>query len=537
MNGRADLAYYSFEFDRGYRTITKYKDANLQNQDGDAVIEKMSKDDKYFIVVVDYQGNANGVVYVRNGIIPNGWEVKGSAVVKANSGAYVIYAVPADITGFKNTAHEIGFVLYEKSNGAALSAAYDEAIGGDWYLLGSTQTEVVTFDILTGNRETCFVSNNIDLQKGRIYVTMNFGGARMIISSLPDNVGCTGDGETIFTRIQQLYNEKDVDLARFVVTDKTFTFTKDTFSKLELAKALKISGTNIGDKISEKIADETIKGLSFYVISDNAGHYIEEVRDIKAGENYKGIAIYDCETQKAVIYILEADATTSSTVTAEGKGITIDSWKYTNIDQDKVIESALKVDFDYSYTSTKDANGNETKSNFKLGKVKLYFDTLAEKHGDIAFGGYLFGLDRVHDSSIFSFNDSLVRVHNMATGVPVTYPYVNNGKFTLDSVKCDACDIVTATEIDLSDVEFTSTHSVFVRIEINGKNVENGLATGNDVAVTLAFVVNNDKVEVSVVDYEINGSTATTTDGHIGHIDQSVLSNVDLTALYNYFGK
>ena len=520
MNGRDGLAYYSFTFDRGYRTITKYKDANLQNQDGDAVIEKMSKDDKYFIVVVDYQGNANGVVYVRNGIIPTGWEVKGSAVVKANSGAYVIYAVPADITGFKNTAHEIGFVLYEKSNGAALSAAYDEAIGGDWYLIGSTQTEVVTFDILTGNRETCFVSNNIDLQKGHIYVTMNFGGARMIISELPDNVGCNvNDTESIFYRIKQLYSETDVDLARFVVTNKTFTFTKDTFSKLELAKALQISGTSIGDKISEKIADEAIKGLSFYVISGDNGHYIEEVRDIKDGENYTGIAIYDCETQKAVIYILEKDATTDTTVKADGDGLELGSWIYDNKADAKKIESTLKFDFDYTYTSTKNGNGDETKSNYKLGTAKLYFDTLAEDHGDIAIGGYLFGLDRDHDRSFFSYNDTIVRVDD--NGTVREYPYTQDGIITLEAVKCDDCDLVTAAVIDLSNAKVEAGKSTWVRIVINGKNNENGNVTGNKVEISVEFTLNA-KGEV----------VATLHDNFMNDVVGGNLNHVDLTKIY-----
>ena len=535
MNGRADLAYYSFEFDRGYRAITKYKDANLQNQDGDAVIEKMSKDDKYFIVVVDYQGNANGVVYVRNGIIPNGWEVKGSAVVKANSGAYVIYAVPADITGFKNTAHEIGFVLYEKSMGAALSTAYDEAIGGDWYLLGSTQTEVRTFDILTGNRETCFVSNNIDLQKGHVYVTMNFGGARMIISELPDNVGCTGDGETIFTRIQQLYNEKDVDLARFVVTDDDFTFTKDTFSKLELAKALKISGTNIGDKISEKIADETIKGLSFYVISDNAGHYIEEVRDIKAGETYKGIAIYDCETQKAVVYILATDVSYNADAVDAGNEknpLVIDSWKYLN--NGKTTESSLNFKWNGKYTATKNGNDKIIGGFTKLGTATLYFNTLDENHGDIAYAGYLFGIDNLHGRSYFSVNDTNASVslyEKDGTKVFENAEFVlagKDGKISIETIDCDDCSLVTAVTVDLSKVTIKAGQKAYMMLDVDGGNG----VTGNDVKVLVKFEADeNGVVTVSLCNALDNLETPARYVLNNKGVDansSAVLNNIDL---------
>ena len=349
---------------------------------------------------------------------------------------------------------------------------------------------------------------------------MNFGGARMIISELPDNVGCNvNDTESIFYRIKQLYSETDVDLARFVVTNKTFTFTKDTFSKLELAKALQISGTSIGDKISEKIADEAIKGLSFYVISGDNGHYIEEVRDIKDGENYTGIAIYDCETQKAVIYILEKDATTDTTVKADGDGLELGSWIYDNKADAKKIESTLKFDFDYTYTSTKNGNGDETKSNYKLGTAKLYFDTLAEDHGDIAIGGYLFGLDRDHDRSFFSYNDTIVRVDD--NGTVREYPYTQDGIITLEAVKCDDCDLVTAAVIDLSNAKVEAGKSTWVRIVINGKNNENGNVTGNKVEISVEFTLNA-KGEV----------VATLHDNFMNDVVGGNLNHVDLTKIY-----
>lgn len=518
MNGRDGLAYYTFEFSRGYRTITKYEDASKAKTVGDPVIEKMSKDDKYFVVVVDALGNANGIVYVRTGSIPASWYVEGDAVVKASSGAYVIYAQTKNIKGFQNTAHEIGFVLYEKSNGAALSTAYDEAIGGDWYLLGSTQTEVRTFDILTGNTETCFVSNNIDLQKGRIYVTMNFGGARMIINSLPDNVGCSYP-ETIFSRIQALYNETDLSMARFVVTGKNFTFTKGNFSKLALAQELGIVDDR-NDDINKKIAADRIGDISFYVISGENGHYIEEVRGLKDGENYVGRAIYDCETKKAVVYILAADATTDTTVKADGDGLELGSWIYDNAADAKKIESTLKFDFGYTYTSTKDANGNETKkSNYKLGTAKLYFDTLAEDHGDIAIGGYLFGLDRNHDRSFFSYNDTIVRVDD--DGTVREYPYTQDGIITLDAVTCNDCDIVTAAVIDLSNAKVEAGKTTWVRIVINGKNTENGTATGNKVEISVGFTLNA-KGEV----------VATLYDNLINDVANGTLNGVDLTKIY-----
>lgn len=513
MSARDNAAYHTFDFDRGYRVIDK----GLKNAKGESIekIEKMSKDDKYFIVVVDDKGNATGVVYVRTGVIANGWSVKGDAVVKADSGAYVIYAKASDINGFKNTAHEIGFVIYEKKIGAALEAAYDEAIGGDWYLLGSTQTEVRTFDLLTGNTETCFVSNNIDLKKGHVYVTMNFGDARMIINELPDNAGCDMIDHMmgkckLFDRIANLYSEQNASLARFMVTSNSFTFTKGGISKLALANAFGlVSGS---DTIAEKIAADKIGDIAYYVLSADGGHYIDSIKAIDFNDYtiYTGRAILDCETNKVVVYVLASDVNAKTAEVGQygDKAITIKSWLY----KDAIIEGSLKLDWKGTYS----ASAKKT----TLGDISLYFTTIDEDHADIAANGYLFGIDNDHGRSLFSYNDTRILVDGKETYV------LANGQMSIGTLDCYQCNLVNAISASLKDITLGANEKKVVTIEIKGNNPvfdENnqGYSTGNNITVEVTFEADADGYV----------SSAAITSVKINNVDNGNLNSVDIQTL------
>ena len=512
MSARDDLAVHTFDFDRGYRVIDKGT--------ADEKIEKMSKDDKYFIVVVDATGDATGVVYVRTGVIATGWSVKGEAVIKADSGAYVIYAKADDIVGFKNTAHEIGLVIYEKKIGAALEAAYDEAIGGDWYLLGSTQTEVRTFDLLTGNTETCFISNNIDLQKGHVYVTMNFGDARMIINELPDNAGCDmydhkNGNCKLFDRIANLYSESSANLARFMVTGNSFTFTKGGISKLALANAFGlVSGS---DKIAEKIAAEKIGDIAYYVLSADGGHYIDSIDAIDFNDYtiYTGRAILDCETSKVVVYVLASGVNEKSAEVGEfgDNAITIKSWLY----KDAIIEGSLKFDWKGTYS----ASAKKT----TLGDISLYFTTIDEAHADIAANGYLFGIDNDHGRSLFSYNDTRILVNGEEKYV------LANGQIAIDTLDCYECNLVNAISASLKDITIGANEKKVVTIEVKGNNPvfdENnqGYSTGNNIIVTITFEADADGYVSAVANYsvEINGVV----NGNLNNVDIQTLVNLGI---------
>lgn len=538
MNGRDDLAYYTFEFDRGYRTITKYEDATKTKKVGDPTIEKMSKDDKYFIVVVDAKGNANGVVYVRTGVIASGWYVEGEAVVKANSGAYVIYANPSKVVGkdsnrndlyavrgFQNTAHEIGFVVYDKAIGAALSAGYDEAIGGDWYLLGSTQTEVRTFDLLTGNTETCFVSNNIDLKKGHVYVTMNFGGARMIISELPDNVGCAhvaGQCE-VLDRIGELYSDDNHDTARFMVKEQ-IKFTKDGIAKTYFADAFNFIDTPVTgadySAVDKKIAADVIGNITYFVLDDNGDHTVEEIKAAELNDYtfYTGTAIYDCETKKVVVYILAGEETKKTAEVGQfgDKALTVASWNYTLLDGSQK-EASLKLAWNGTYS----ASAKKT----TLDKATLYFDyALDEDHGDIAKNGYLFGIDAdQHGKSYFAYNNTRVNYNGKE------YAVCGDGLLSFDTIECNGCDLVKSVTVDLSKASIAYRAQNEFEFIIKGDNVTaDGLHTGNDIRVTFKFDV--DKFEYAVKAEILNGGAKINGDlnGNLNSIDLQDLANAGI---------
>lgn len=532
MSATDGLATYKFEFDRGYRTITKYKADGTTVADNYPVIEKMSKDDKYFIVDT---ANA-GVVYVRTGILDESFYAYGKAVVKTTDNVYVIYVDTSvvgndgkaiNIKGFQNTAHEIGFVVYDKATGAALSQAYDDAIGSEWYLLGSTQAEVVTFDLLTGNKETCFVSNNIDLVKGHVYVTMNFGDTRMIINELPDNVGCLHGKQHMGTcevldRIGRLYNEENVAYARFMV-EENLTFTKDGVAKITLADAfgfIKADAAGKYNKVDEKIAADAIGDIAYYVFGDNGNHTVEEIKAAELNDYtfYTGTAIYDCVTKKVVVYILAGEETKKTAEVGQfgDKALTVASWNYTLLDGSQK-EASLKLAWNGTYS----ASAKKT----TLDKATLYFDyALDEDHGDIAKNGYLFGIDAdQHGKSYFAYNNTRVNYNGKE------YAVCGDGLLSFDTIECNGCDLVKSVTVDLSKASIAYGAQNEFEFIIKGDNVTaDGLHTGNDIRVTFKFDV--DKFEYAVKAEILNGGAKINGDlnGNLNSIDLQDLANAGI---------
>lgn len=548
-DAKEGLPVVEFTFDSGYRI----KDAGKTDKDGKSIttIEKMSKDDKY-VIVYD-----NGTIFVKTGIISNNnWKVSGY-YVKTSSDVHLFYVSDRDnncsVIGFNNTANEIGFVLYDKDSKVSgnLSAGYDDAIDGEWYLLGSSQSSIIVRDLLTGNKETVIVANNVDLVRGRVYVTYNFGGNRIIINQFDDETHNPNPILPSFlNHVANIYCERNVADARFMVTDfdgndntmGRLVFTKDDAIKTDkqiISMLKRAIGTNLdlvpvstNQDIIDRYIGEMIGDINFFYYKQ-VGDKVEvaevAAKDLAANATYSAVAIYDVATKKVVVYIYSDETISTETVKADVVSKKIDSWEYTDAADTKLAESTLKFDYDYTYTATKNSDGTvKEKSNFKLGTAKLYFDTIAEKHGDVAIGGYLFGLDRDHDRSFFSYNDTCIRVDE--SGKVVEYPYVDGGIITLDGIKCDDCDIVTAAVVDLSKVNVTEARPTFVRFIINGLNNENNNKTGNHVEIAVRFTLVNGAVEAEIIEYKINTATADLNNG--GHIAQNELTQVDLTKIY-----
>ena len=549
MSATAGLPVVEFTFDSGYR---------IENTGDKTEIKKMSKDDKY-VIVYD-----NGTIFVKTGIISNvygNWGVKGN-YVKTNSGAHVFYVHNNDrdqyVSGFNNTANEIGYVLYDKDSKVSgnLSAGYDDAIDGEWYLLGSSQSSIIVRDLLTGNKETVIVANNVDLVRGRVYVTYNFGDRRVILNQFDDETHNPNPNPNPFLyHVATIYNEWNVADARFMVdfgrwvNDNTdwqyLTFTKADAIKTDkqiISMLKRTIGTDLGlvpvsqnQDIIDRYIGEMIGDINFFYYKEAAGKVeVAEVaaKDLAANATYTAAAIYDVATKKVVVYIYSDATTSTETVKENGKGLEIDHWIYDADEADSTeIESTLKFDFNYTYTATKDSEGKvEEKSNFKLGTAKLYFDTIGEKHGDKAIGGYIFGIEDEHERSFFSFNDTIVRVSEDGNKVD-KYPYAPNDKdniITLNTIKCGDCSLVDSVSVDLSKVNVVADQTTYVRFIIAGDNyiMVNGEKawTGNSVEVSVRFNIVDGKVVATLEGYKMNGNkVAKGATGSLNHIDLTKL--------------
>lgn len=514
MSATAGLPVVEFTFDSGYR---------IEKTGDKTEIKKMSKDDKY-VIVYD-----NGTIFVKTGIISNNnWKVSGY-YVKTSSDVHLFYVSDRDnncyVSGFNNTANEIGYVLYDKDSKISgnLSAAYDDAIGSDWYLLGSTQSTVVVRDLLTGNKETVLVANNVDLVRGRVYVTYNFGDRRVILNQFDDETHNPNPNPNPFLyHVATIYNEWNVADARFMVDFgrwvnnnkewQNLTFTKADAIKTDkqiISMLKRTIGTDLGlvpvstnQEIIDRYIGEMIGDINFFYYKEAAGKVeVAEVaaKDLAANATYTAAAIYDVATKKVVVYIYSDETISTETVKENGKDLTLDSWKYDEDHVDsKVIESTLKLGFDYTYTSEKNGNGEETRKNFKLGKVSLYFKTLAENHGDIAKAGYLFGVDNVHGRSFFSNNNSIVRYNVGGATKTEEIPYTvdKDSKITIDTIKCDECDLVDTFTVDLSDLEVGAA-GAYVKMIVKGQNTFGEGSEfnwlGNNVEVFVRFTLGTDK--------------------------------------------
>ena len=551
-DAKEGLPVVEFTFDSGYRI----KDADKKDKDGKSIatIEKMSKDDKY-VIVYD-----NGTIFVKTGIISNNnWKVKGY-YVKTSSDVHLFYVSfrdnNCDVKGFNDTANEIGFVLYDKDSKVSgnLSAGYDDAIDGEWYLLGSSQSSIIVRDLLTGNKETVIAANNVDLVRGRVYVTYNFGGNRIIINQFDDETHNPNPILPSFLyHVANIYCERNVADARFMVdfgryvnnTWQNLTFTKADAIKTDkqiISMLKRTIGTDLGlvpvstnQEIIDRYIGEMIGDINFFYYKQ-VGDKVEvaevAAKDLAANATYTAAAIYDVATKKVVVYIYSDATTSTETVKENGKGLEIDHWIYDANEADSTeIESTLKFDFNYTYTATKDSEGNvEEKSNFKLGTAKLYFDTIGEKHGDKAIGGYIFGIEDEHERSFFSFNDTIVRVSEDGNKVD-KYPYAPNDKdniITLNTIKCGDCSLVDSVSVDLSKVNVVADQTTYVRFIIAGDNyiMVNGEKawTGNSVEVSVMFNIVDGKVVATLEVYKMNGDAVA--EGATGS-----LNRIDLTKL------
>lgn len=573
-NAKHNTVYGTFEFDTGYRIISNAEKGKR------GIIEKMSKDDRYIIVYDD------GTIFVRTGIVTdNNWKIHGK-YTKVDSGAYVIYVEPRlapptgdnthstiddvepcycngnmkehkgdYVIGFKETAHEIGFVLYDKKTGAALDAHYDDAIGGDWYLLGSTQTEVRATDLLTGNVETCFVSNNIDLVKGRIYITLNFGGNRMIINQWDDeNVEHENhDHNTcaFIERVKQIYCEQQVQDARFMVADPLFFTKANPITKLELSKKLGLIPYWSSPEVQQKYADDMVGSFTYFIFDKNHCVELTKIDALEDNRWYVGAAIYDVSTKNVVVYIYSEATLEGVTTDASGKNNAIKFW----YDSDKkTVESELNTSWAGKYYSIRNLvnkygpDGEYVREGVTtINEVLVNFDSIGETHADIAKNGYLFGFYDMHGINNFSYGDTKVTIdkyvpaenneYKMTSEEIVLAKETNLWEWT--TLPFDKCSIVTGFKLKDLGLKLAANEKADVTFYLYGAKFESETTdlvyVPNEITVTVHFEADKEGVVTSKVTFlKINGTDYTAQIGETiqnWNAGSTILRGVDVANL------
>ncbi len=324
-------------FKKGYRSVQPMsivKDNSgysvEEKKDSTPTIVAMNDADKY--VLIDGLGN----IFVHSGIITDArnQEINGLMVGDTDSKYIVVYSYDnLDIPGLgKNNennrfntaitenAYDIGFVLYEKGNGKVLNAAYDEAIG-DWYLLGSTESEVTVFNLLTGTYNVVLTSTNIDLVNGHIYKT--YGGK--ILQDVTDKCG-NEDSATFMhdfiNTIGRNYASEDIDYADYIVKPgrelrkEDIVDAKGNKTFVELAFDLGLVRGRHTDKVNMAIANKLVTDWKVIKVTDDlnwnlyANHGTTSVADgeLEDGYTYYADMIYDVKNHKVVIYIYDGVA-------------------------------------------------------------------------------------------------------------------------------------------------------------------------------------------------------------------------------------
>ena len=540
LNAKQKTVYGTFEFDTGYRVISNAEKGKR------GIIEKMSKDDRY-IIVYD-----NGTIFVRNGIVTDdNWKIHGK-YTKVDSGAYVIYVEPrlADSTGdnthstvddvvpcycngdmskhhgdyvigFKETAHEIGFVLYDKTLGGTLSAAYDEAIGSDWYLLGSTQSEVRVTDLLTGDTDTCFVSNNIDLVKGRVYITLNFGGNRMIINQWDDEYleDCNHDHHTcaFIDRIKSIYCEQQVQDARYMVADG-LAFTKTApITKLELSEKLGLIPYWSSDEVKQKYADDMVGSFKYFVYDKDHCVQLTKLDELADNTYYYGAAIYDVATKKVVVYIY-SECTLVDVVKDAGETDKVIGFYY---DDDKqTVENVINATWTGKYESVRNlVNGYGPDGEYvRDGKTTIdtilvnFNDLIGSTHADLAKHGYLFGIWDNHGMNNFNVGNTEVKVNGQEIVLG------DNTKLSAVVTPCDECSMVEGFELSNAGIVLKANDTATVKFYLNGSKFESETTDlvykTNEITITIEFKANAEGVVTSeVTELIINGDVQTSNIG------------------------
>jgi len=479
----------TIEFDNGYRKIN-------------GAYTKSTAAHTYIIIT------KNGGIYATTGDLVDDthFSVTGKVLINSGDARYVIYADKAAVSGFNGNAHNVGFVLYDAEVGFendahyALEAGYDDAQPFEgWYLLGSTLTTVNVFNLLTGTYDETVKATNIDLEDGNVYMTVNGAIVSCVYDADEDMLGATYPGYEFLDLINEYYNlHENAKLAKYLVVSARsndedgydfveFTVAKDDLlTNLEICEELGLIPTGIVvDELKAEIAKSYLPqdNIKYFMFSDDGELLDVDPMTWADNTTYYAYVLYNNVNDLAIVYVTEEGKVTKSTSTKAYDDETakvIAGWLYED-DEVEIVESELKVDWAGSYTKE-----NDTITSATIDSAKIYFDTVAAEHDDIAKNGYLFGMYDDHDVSHFGFNNSFIRTAVEASIKEEKMAH----EFKYDCYDCDEnCGMVNYIEVTgLKGLTLDEIgERAFVRFAIYGNDTTNTVVEGNNFEVVVQF--------------------------------------------------
>lgn len=255
----AGAAATTIEVELGYKTIN-------------GATTKASASDRY--VMIDEAGIPYVVVAPAAGKVTGLW----------NSALNVMFLNDnSEITGdFVNSAYEVNYVLYD-GNSRVLEAAYDDAQDVEgYYLLGSTVSEVVVFNLTTGKHEYVFVSTNIDLVEGAIYMTIGETVVRCYAANFADFKASATLNSTLAEHVYELEADLEAPL-----------------TKREVAALYGLLPATTNETILNDVANSAIDEILYYNVMD--GSFAPIVID--EAKEYDAFMIYNEVTKDVIVYV------------------------------------------------------------------------------------------------------------------------------------------------------------------------------------------------------------------------------------------
>ncbi len=518
------------EFKGGYRIISKWDGSKYV----ESAVEPQKNTDSYLMIHSTTDDMPGFVNYVTGRDIENeSLEITGKQLYNNNAGNIIlvggtVYGTVDGVNAVKNYLNtNVGFVLYDKSDSRVLEAAYDDAQVEDIYLLGSTLSEVRVINLLTGAYEYVIKANNIDLEDGTVYMTIDgmFMGvvAENVLDDSYDVLNHTKSLQKFFGVMDANYgNHKSVadvdDLgnngAYIYLDDQSYNasaakITKDNL-KLEIAKQLMDIDPTWSSTLQNKIAAQVVSSVTILDVKVSTSDWVKNLDELAAEKIYAANVLYNTSTGAAVVYILDelASGTVSTDVVDKTFGDDTDNWVV--LDDGTTtqhINTEVVLDWSGKKTAKLDKDGKPTDDTVAATIDKLYFgyayiDECDHANGhtsaDCPYNGTLiakpadsFFEDEDHTNKVLGkasmYDDTVSQCHDViemvvwydqVTDTKSDYYYHGNGKIfdyrDLSYTNVGEDDkYVSMVTADIQDFALVDGAQLYVRITLDRAHIAN----------------------------------------------------------------